>query len=102
MSSKIISSLGNRSTKKYYSNSTEENKNLLTAKSNECSDMIVEAKESYINKLSKKLVDLSTMPKVYWSILDTFLNNKKIFNIPPLNVNGKIICNFEKKMELFN
>ena len=30
------------------------------------------------------------------------MNNKKIHNIPPLNLNGKIISNFEKKAELFN
>ena len=104
MNPNIISSLRNRCklTKRYYSNPTEENKNLLTTKSNECSNMIIEAKERYRNKLSKKSDDPSTMPKAYWSILNTFLNNKKIPNIPPLNVNSKIISNFEKKAELFN
>ena len=87
MNPKIISSLRNRSklTKRYYSNPTEENKILLTAKSNECSNMIVEAKERYTNKLSEKLDDHSTMPKAYWSILNTLLNNKRIPNIPPIN-----------------
>ena len=89
MNPKIISSMRNF---------IQENKNLLTVKSSECSNMIVEAKE----KLSKELDDSSTMPNAYWSILNTFLNNKKIPNIPPLNVNGKIISNFEKKAELFN
>ena len=42
------------------------------------------------------------MPRAYWSILNTFLNNKKIPNIPPLNVDGKIISNFDKTVELFN
>ena len=42
------------------------------------------------------------MPKAYSSILNTFLNNKEIPNIPPLNVNGKIISNFDKNAELFN
>ena len=64
--------------------------------------MIVEAEERYTNKLSTKLDDPSTMPKAYWSILNTFLNNKKIPNIPPLNANGKIIFNFDKKVELFD
>ena len=64
--------------------------------------MIVEAKERYTNKLSKKLDHPSTMPKEYWSILNTLLNNKKIPNIPPLDVNGKIISNFDKKAKLFN
>ena len=99
MNPKIISPLRNRSklTKRHYSNPTEESKNLLAAKSNDCSNMIVEAKERYTRKLSMKLNDPSTMPKSYWSILNTFLNNKKIPNIPPLNINGKFISNFEKK-----
>ena len=42
------------------------------------------------------------MPRAYWSILNTFLNNKEIPNIPPLNVEGKIISNFDKKVKLFN
>ena len=47
MNPKIISSLRNRSklTKRYYSNPNEENKSLVTAKSNKCSKMIVEAKK---------------------------------------------------------
>ena len=101
---KIISSLRNKSklTKRYYSNPTEKNKNLLTAKSKECSNMIVEAKERYANKLSKKLDDPSLMSKAYWSVLNTLLNDKKMPNISPLKVNGKIIPNFQKKAELFN
>ena len=42
------------------------------------------------------------MSKAYWSVMNTFLNNKKMPNIPALNVNGKIISNFEKKAKLFN
>ena len=64
--------------------------------------MIVKAKERYTNKVSKKLDDPSTIPKANWSILNTFLNNRKKTNIPPLNVNVKIISNFGKKAELFN
>ena len=72
MNPKIISSLRNRSklTKRYYSIPIEENKNLLTAKSKAFSKMIVDAKERYTNKLSKKLDDPPTMPKAYWSILN--------------------------------
>ena len=58
--------------------------------------MIIEAKERYTNKLSKRLDDPSMMPKEYWSILNTLLN-KKIPNIPPLNANSEIISNLEKK-----
>ena len=60
-------------TKRYYPNPTKENKDLLTAKSNKCSNMIVETKERYTNELSKKLDDPSTMPKAHWSILKCIL-----------------------------
>ena len=57
MNPRTISSLRNRSklTKRYYCIPTEEKKNVLTAKSNECSKMIVEAKERYTIKLSKQV-----------------------------------------------
>ena len=88
-------------TKRYYSNPAEENKNLLTAKLKESSNMIVEAKGKYTNKSSKKLDDPSTMSKAYWSILKTYQGNENIRNLSPLNVDGKIISNFEKKALLF-
>lgn len=53
-------------TKIYHSNLTEENRNLLSAKSNECSNMIVKAKDRYTSKLRKSLDDPSTMPRAYW------------------------------------
>ena len=64
--------------------------------------MIVYPKERYTNKLSKKSDDLFTVPKAYFSIVNAFLNSKKILNISPINVNGKIISNLKKKAELFN
>ena len=47
MNPKIVSSLKNssKSTKIYYSDPIEDNYNLLTAKSNECLNMIVEVKK---------------------------------------------------------
>ena len=59
-------------TKRYYSNPAEGNKNLLTTKLNESSNMIVEAKGRYTNKSSKRLDDPSTMSKAYWSVLKTY------------------------------
>ena len=96
---KILSSLRNKSklTKRYYSNANEENKNLLPAKSIECSNMIVEDKERYTAKLNKKSDDPSTMQKAYWSILNTFLNNKVIADIPRLELNSKSISSSDKK-----
>ena len=50
-----------------------------------------ESKLKYYSRLSDKLLDSKTSPKPYWSILKTFLNNKKIPCIPPLLHNGKFI-----------
>ena len=61
-----------------------------------------ESKLKYYSRLSDKLLDSKTSPKPYWSILKTFLNNKKIPCIPPLLHNGKSIIDFKEKAELFN
>ena len=71
-------------------------------KSNECTEIILAAKEKYINKLGTKLSNSETAPKTYLKILNRFLSNKKIPSIPPLLVNGEMISSFSKKAELFN
>ena len=63
---------------------------------------IEESKEKYYTKLSRRLADPLTSPKTYWSILKTFLNNKKIPCIPPLFHENKFITDFKEKVELFN
>ena len=61
-----------------------------------------ESKENYYTKLSSRLADPLTSLKTYWSILKTFLNNKKIPCIPPLFHENKFITDFKEKAELFN
>ena len=63
---------------------------------------IKESKEKYYTKLSSTLANSLTSPKTYWSILKTFLNNKKILYIPPLFHENKFITDFKEKAELFN
>ena len=63
---------------------------------------IEESKEKYYTKLSNRLADPLTSPKTYWSILKTFLNNKKIPCIPPLFHENKFVTDFKEKAELFN
>ena len=48
-------------------------------------------------RLSAKPEDPNTAPKTYWSILNGFLSNKKIPNIPPILADGKVVSNFAKK-----
>ena len=64
--------------------------------------LIEESKEKHYVRLSKKLLDPQTSPKSYWSILKTFLNNKKISCIPPLLHQNKSAINFKDKAEMFN
>ena len=63
---------------------------------------IEESKNKYYTKLSSRLADPLTSPKTYWSILKTFLNNKKIHCIPSLFHENKFITDFKEKAELFN
>ena len=55
-------------------------------------------KNKYYSKVARKSLD----PKTYWSILKTFLNNKKIPVIPPIFHDNKFITDFKQKAEVFN
>ena len=48
-----------------------------------------------------KLSNAETSSKAYWSILKSFVNDKKIPTIPPLYHNSNFITNFCQKAELF-
>ena len=104
MNKSITLSLRKRSrlTKRYYANPTDYNKEMLLHQVSECTKLIVEAKDKHLAKLSSKLDNPDTAPKTYWSIINRFLNNKKIPIIPPVLFEGKLISDFEKKVELFN
>ena len=65
------------------------NKNLFflekfKALQNQLNISIEESKEKYYTNLSSRLVDPLTSPKTNWSILKTFLKNKKVPCIPSL------------------
>ena len=70
--------------------------------SSECSNLITNAKMGYIQKKSNALNDKNTDPKVYWTILNNFLNNIKIPSIPPILASGKTITNIVEKANLCN
>ena len=52
--------------------------------------------------MSLKLDNSDTAPKSYWSIINKFLNNKKLSIILPVIFKDKLMSYFEKKAELFN
>ena len=49
-----------------------------------------------------KLSNPETSSKAYWSILKSFVNDKKIPISLPLYHNGNFITDFRQKAELFN
>ena len=51
---------------------------------NELKSLIEANKEKYYSRISKRMMNPLTSTKTYWSILKSFLNNKKIPCIPAL------------------
>ena len=70
--------------------------------SEQVNSTIENAKSEYCCKLSMNLPNPETSSKSYWSILKSFVNDKKIPVIPPLYHNGNFINNFRQEEELFN
>ena len=52
--------------------------------------------------MSQNLSNKGTRCKAYWSILETFLNDKKILCIPPVFHDNKFAIDFREEAELFN
>ena len=49
----------------------------LIVKTNECQEIISAAKDKYIIQMYEKLNDPITATKIYWKMINRFLNNKK-------------------------
>ena len=64
--------------------------------------LITTLRNKYYSKVAKKILDLRTSPKTYCSILETFLNNKKIHVIPSILHENEFITDFKQKAEIFN
>ena len=75
---------------------------MLRHQVNNCTKLIVEAKDKHLAKLSSKLDNPNTAPKTHWSVINRCLNNKKIPIIPSVFFKGKLMSDFQKKAELFN
>ena len=58
----------------------------IQEKMDQCTALILDAKEKYVRCMSNTLNDPLTAPKNYWSIQNRFLNNRKDPAIPPLLV----------------
>ena len=67
-----------------------------------CSEIIIDAKDKILNNLEVKLDDPNALTKSYWSIINSFFNNRKIPTIPSLVFNGTVISYFKQKTYLFS
>ena len=61
--------------------------------------LINRSKQNYYSRMASKLTNVQRNSKTYWSLLNRFLNNKKIPLIPPLFHENKFVT---EKGELFN
>ena len=64
--------------------------------------MIDDTKKSYLRMEGNKLNDPLIGPKKYWSIINKFLNRKKIPMIPPILHGGNFITDPQAKVNIFN
>ena len=69
---------------------------------NENDNLISKSEEEYYQDTNKKLNDLLTSSKTYWSIMKTFFNGKKVPVISPMLFNGAFVTEFQEKANIFN
>ena len=65
-------------------------------------DVLTSTKALYYENLAKKLNNPVLQAKNYWSILNTFYNDKKTPLIPPLLVDDKHVTDIKTKANIFN
>ena len=68
----------------------------------ELSNLIRDTKTEYHSKLAAKSVIPSDSAKIYWSILKTFTNGRKVPVVPPLLINKEFIYNLKTKANYFS
>ena len=59
--------------------------------------MITLNKEKYYNNSSLKLNNPQTYCKMYWSLLKSLINGKRVPITPLMSIDNKFITNFAKK-----
>ena len=79
-----------------------EDSTRLKSKQKECSEQISMTKQSFLANEGNKLNDPLLGPKKYWSILNRFLNKKKIPLIPPILNGDMFVTDIAQKADLFN
>ena len=55
-----------------------------------------------MNVLHSSLITLKQLPKTFWKVLETFVNETKILLIPLFLVENELVTEFSVKLNLFN
>ena len=98
-----VNNLCHNKAKIYVKNSrSDADKQELASITKLSSESITKAKGKYLSSLGNKLNDPQTGAESYWSILNKFLQKKKIPLIPPICLNGTFITKICEKITLFN
>ena len=63
--------------------------------------LINKSKQNYYSRVASKLTNVQINSKIYWSLLNRFLNNKKIPLIPPLFHENKFATDSKEKKKNF-
>ena len=87
MTAKSLTALKKKSkiSKKYYANPSMINKKQLNIYPKDCSKIIIDVKNKFLNTLSVKLDDPNTSAKSYWSIINNFTTYTTIVH-PPIHL----------------
>ena len=64
--------------------------------------LIEDAKEKYITKIARTLLNLETGKKLCWSLINKILNKAKIPIITPRIENDIFVLDFTSKADIFN
>ena len=75
---------------------------ILNKLSEDLTNAITNSKLAYYRRIASKLNGPNSARKTYWSILNSFANDKKIPLILPILVNDQLVTNFLEKANLFN
>ena len=68
----------------------------------EMPEVVCKINDDYQKHLARKLTNPKTSSKIYWSILKTFYNGKKVPLISPLVIRNKFESHFKRKADHFN
>ena len=69
---------------------------------NEIDNLISKSEIEFYQNINRKLNNLSTSSRTYWSIMKAFFNGKKVPAIRPFLFNGAFVFDFQEKANIFN